>query len=88
MCGRFDLRTNTSHVAKVFPAMDLDGDPLQPNDKVAPTQTVVGVRATDPRQLDLFRWSLVPFWAKNPAMGSQVFNARGETVASKPSFRN
>ncbi len=88
MCGRFNLKTNTTQVAKVLQAMDLDGDPLRPNYNVAPTQTVVGVRGTDPRQLDRFRWGLIPFWAEDSANGSRTFNARGETVASKPSFRN
>lgn len=88
MCGRFNLKTNTSQVAKVFHAMDLDGDPPQPYYNVAPTQTVVGIRGTDPRQLDLFRWGLLPFWAMDVSIGSRMFNARGEMVATKPTFRN
>ena len=41
-----------------------------------------------PRRLDVFRWGLLPFWAKDPSAGNRMFNARGETVASKPSFRH
>ncbi|MHB1712399.1 MAG: SOS response-associated peptidase [Acidimicrobiales bacterium] len=40
------------------------------------------------RVIDEFRWGLIPSWAKDPSMGSRLFNARGETVASKPSFRS
>ena len=46
-----------------------------------------GVRAVH-RELGRYRWGLVPSWAKDPSMGSRTFNARAETVASKPSFRS
>jgi putative SOS response-associated peptidase YedK len=40
------------------------------------------------RELRVVRWGLVPFWAKDPAIGSRLINARAETVDSKPSFRS
>ena len=46
--------------------------------------------ASDPapvRQLRTVRWGLVPSWAKDPAIGSRMINARAETVASKPAYR-
>jgi len=39
------------------------------------------------RELGRYKWGLVPSWAKEPTMGNRTFNARAETVASKPSFR-
>ncbi|RME47353.1 MAG: SOS response-associated peptidase, partial [Caldilineae bacterium] len=39
------------------------------------------------RRLDTFRWGLIPAWAKDPAIGSRMINARAETVAQKPSFK-
>jgi putative SOS response-associated peptidase YedK len=39
------------------------------------------------RELRVVRWGLVPFWAKDPSIGSRLINARSETVASKPAFR-
>ncbi len=39
------------------------------------------------RQLRVVRWGLVPFWAKDPKIGSRMINARAETVADKPAFR-
>ena len=39
------------------------------------------------RQLRTVRWGLVPSWAKDPAIGSRMINARAETVASKPAYR-
>lgn len=40
------------------------------------------------RTIDLFRWGLIPSWAKDASMGNRLFNARSETVATKPSFRS
>jgi len=40
------------------------------------------------RELGRYKWGLVPSWAKDPAVGGRMFNARAETVASKPSFRS
>ena len=39
------------------------------------------------RELAAFHWGLIPAWAKDPAIGSRMINARSETVAEKPSFR-
>jgi putative SOS response-associated peptidase YedK len=44
-------------------------------------------RADVARELRVVRWGLVPFWAKDPAIGSRMINARVETVDSKPAFR-
>ena len=88
MCGRFALIVDASVLADVF-----DVDPpreLQPRFNIAPTQTVPIVRAGKerPRELALARWGLVPSWAKDEKMGARMMNARGETVAEKPSFRS
>ena len=40
------------------------------------------------RQLALFRWGLIPFWADDPSIGNRLINARAETIAQKPSFRD
>jgi putative SOS response-associated peptidase YedK len=56
---------------------------------IAPTQDVAVVRLLDKeRLLTQMRWGLVPFWADDPSIGSRMINARGETIAEKPSFRN
>ena len=39
------------------------------------------------RQLRVVRWGLVPYWAKDPAIGSRMINARAETVSEKPAYR-
>ncbi len=88
MCGRFALIVDASVLADVF-----DVDPpreLQPRFNIAPTQTVPIIRAgkETPRECALVRWGLIPSWAKDEKMGARMINARGETVAEKPSFRS
>src|SRR5262245_28181798 len=86
MCGRFTLRTPPHALAKAF---QLEGVPdLPPRYNIAPTQDVAVVRPdTHQRELSLLRWGLVPFWADDPKIGYSTINARAETVATKPSFR-
>ena len=63
---------------------------LPPRYNVAPTQNVPIVRRpkdTDGRELVLARWGLIPSWAKDTKIGYRTINARAETVAEKPSFR-
>lgn len=88
MCGRFALIVDASVLADVF-----DVDPprqLQPRFNIAPTQTIPIVRAgkDDTRECSMVRWGLVPSWAKDEKIGARMINARGETVAEKPSFRS
>jgi putative SOS response-associated peptidase YedK len=57
---------------------------------IAPTQQVPVLRqdAKQPvRRLSLMRWGLVPYWAKDPAIGASMMNARSETAATKPAFK-
>ena len=63
---------------------------LAPRFNIAPTQDTAVVRAdraTHERQLSLLHWGLIPSWAKDQSVGNRMINARGETVAEKPSFR-
>ena len=64
--------------------------PVVPRYNIAPTQFIAGIRRDEDNQAELamFRWGLIPFWAKDPSIGNRMINARAETVAEKPSFRN
>ncbi|UCE59119.1 MAG: SOS response-associated peptidase [Phycisphaerales bacterium] len=89
MCGRFTLTASGEVVAECFGLAATPG--IHPNDNVAPTQSSPVVRldqGTGERRLELLRWGLIPSWAKDPAIGSRMINARAETVATKPSFRS
>ena len=88
MCGRYSLIVDASVLAGVF-----EIDPprnFKPRFNIAPTQTVSIVRAGREalREWAGVRWGLVPSWAKDSKIGARMINARGETVAEKPSFRS
>lgn len=86
MCGRFALTAPASRVAEVF-AVDVLPEIL-PRYNIAPTQDVPVVRLDDgTRSCQMMRWGLLPVWAKDRKLAYRTINARGETVAKKPSFR-
>ena len=61
---------------------------LQPRFNIPPTSAVPAIIETEKgRELRLFQWGLVPSWAKDPAIGARMINARAETLAEKPTFR-
>jgi putative SOS response-associated peptidase YedK len=101
VCGRFALFTPPTRVARFLDAVlgeGIDGD-WAPSWNVPPTEQILGARMVDAqragssdgrdvRMLEQFRWGLVPSWAKDLSAGNRGFNARAETVTSKPSFRS
>jgi putative SOS response-associated peptidase YedK len=59
------------------------------NFNVAPSQEILAIfKQNGENWLDKFHWGLVPFWAKDVSIGNKMINARAESVAEKPSFRN
>jgi putative SOS response-associated peptidase YedK len=97
MCGRYAFFTPIEAVTRLFGVSEVHAHEIAPRYNIAPTQDVPIIRvsaflddgeARPPvRELALARWGLVPFWAKDPAIGNRMINARGETVAQKPAFR-
>ena len=90
MCGRFTLRAPASVVAEQFALFEVP--PFAPRFNIAPTQPVAVVRCTPQRpqtgrELVHLRWGLIPTWAKDPAIGNRMINARSETAAQKPAYR-
>ena len=83
MCGRFFLGVKASDIMEHYNAPPPDLFSARYN--IAPTTPVL---AFHEGRLDLFRWGLIPAWAKDISLGNRMFNARAETVAEKPSFRN
>jgi putative SOS response-associated peptidase YedK len=101
MCGRYASSRRPGDLIEEFEVVaDRTPAPLEPDYNVAPTKEVYAVverppRAADgsksseppERQLRVLRWGLVPSWAKDPAIGNRMINARMETVAEKPAYR-
>lgn len=87
MCGRYTLTTPTEALRQAFGLVDLPVA-LRPRWNIAPSQHCLVITSHEGvRRGELMRWGLVPSWAKDPAVGNRMINARAETVAEKPSFR-
>lgn len=94
MCGRYASSRKPEDLAEEFEidrarAAESVPEALAPDFNVAPTKSVYAVltRPDGPRDLRVLTWGLVPFWAKDPKIGNRMINARMETVAEKPAFR-
>jgi putative SOS response-associated peptidase YedK len=92
MCGRFTLRTPLRQVADAFELAPtvVVGDEWRSRYNIAPTQQVFVVRespGSGERELVPLHWGLIPRWADDPAIGGRMINARSETLAEKPAFR-
>ena len=88
MCGRINLRMSPAELQAAF---DLFREPdWSPRYNLGPMQQALAVRLKSDgvRLAEPLQWGLVPGWAKDPKIGSQLVNARCETVAEKPSFRS
>ena len=89
MCGRYGLSA-PARVAELGLDASLLADVLAaaPRWNIAPSQRVPAVVADrDGVRAATLQWGLVPAWASDPSIGNRLANARGETVRTKPAFR-
>ncbi|HET7683269.1 MAG TPA: SOS response-associated peptidase [Marmoricola sp.] len=90
MCGRYASSRKPEDLVEEFDIRGPVAPALEPDYNVAPTKEVYAVLQrpdSDERQLRVLTWGLVPSWAKDPAIGNRMINARVETVAEKPAYR-
>ena len=91
MCGRARLSSDVSEIKLVFSIPPHRPTPnFPPSWNVAPTDTLPVVRydtKAGERSLDLLRWGLVPYWAKDLKVGFANINAKAEGIETKPAFR-
>ncbi len=90
MCGRFAVFRSLDEIRRSFGTVNPPPD-FAPTWNMAPTRPAPVVRLhpqTHARHLDLLRWGLVPHWARDPAATRQPINARAETAATAPMFRD
>lgn len=88
MCGRFVSSATPDEIAGYFDAVPSELDAVVPSWNVAPTDDVqVVVEDHGEREVRPHRWGLVPFWAKDPSIGSRMINARADGVATSNAFK-
>lgn len=88
MCGRFGLFATPALLEEFFALTEPTTAEFAPRYNVTPGQAVAVVREHDGRRkLDALKWGLVPFWAKDVAIGRRLINARLDSLAAKPAFR-
>ncbi|MDF1591594.1 MAG: SOS response-associated peptidase [Desulfobacterales bacterium] len=87
MCGRFAQYSGLDSLKKSFQIEEITCV-VAPSYNIAPLQPVLTVIRHDGNRLGQLHWGLVPSWAKDKSMAAKLINARAETVADKPSFRN
>lgn len=90
MCGRTSLANLPDHLRPFLQRYGVRDVPpwYTPRYNVAPSQDLMLIVDADGERTGRrMRWGLVPFWAKDPAMGTRMVNARCETVATKPAYR-
>ncbi len=90
MCGRYRLSRRKQIVEEYFDTAS-DVQDWAPRYNIAPSQQIPVIRQhpKEPvRQISTMRWGLIPSWAKDPSISAQMINARSETAAMKPAFRD
>jgi len=88
MCGRFGQKATAAELAAAFEAAWRCPAPELPRLNIAPTEHAPVLLLREGRRvLDVFRWGLIPSWAKDGKIGSRMINARVEGLAEKPAFR-
>ncbi|TNF17205.1 MAG: SOS response-associated peptidase, partial [Rhodobacteraceae bacterium] len=89
MCGRFALTQPLDVLTDLFQATPDNDLPELPAYNICPTVPVATVRSdAGHRRLSAMRWGFLPHWYKTPGDGPLLFNARAETLARKPAFRD
>lgn len=88
MCGRITITDPNEALAALFDAVAGNDLPESPRFNICPTNPVAVVTSDDgARRLRTMRWGLIPAWYKTPTDGPLIINARADTVAQKPAFR-
>ncbi len=88
MCGRYTLHKKVDELAARYNLATVPKD-IHANFNVAPGQIMPVITEAEDgkRSLELMKWGLIPFWAKDPKIGFRLINARADTIFEKPVWR-
>ena len=87
MCGRFNSISSGKDFALIY-GVEFSGADLQPSHNVTPTSKIYVLAQDETQKIEIMTWGLVPSWSKDKSRSASMINARSETLAEKPSFRN
>ena len=87
MCGRYSFILEDEMIKERF-GITVRSAIYKARYNCAPGQKLAVISNENPEELSLYRWGLIPFWAKDPKIGYKLINARSESVLEKPSFKN
>lgn len=87
MCGRFVI-LDPEMIIRKYNIQKRPAFTFTARYNIAPSQEVPIVLRDTTNQIELMKWGLIPFWTKDPDIGTRLINARAETLAEKPSFRS
>jgi len=87
MCGRFSIAKERDEIEDRF-EIHIDPAMFTKNYNAAPSQILPIITNEEQEQASFHKWGLIPHWAKDETIGNKLINARGETIAEKPSFRD
>ena len=87
MCGRYSFAIEDALILERF-GLRVRTAIYKARYNCAPTQNLAVIANEAPDELRFFRWGLIPYWAKDASIGNKLINARAETLAEKPSFKN
>src|SRR6266498_5501807 len=87
MCGRYTITATPEELMKRFRVKSVEGD-YHPLYNAAPTLNLPVITNHHPEKIVQYRWGLIPYFAKNPNEGFKMINARVETLAAKPAFKD
>jgi putative SOS response-associated peptidase YedK len=87
MCGRYSFILEDELIRERF-GVTVRSAIYKARYNCAPTQKLAVISNDNPEELSLFRWGLIPSWAKEISIGNKMINAKSETILEKPSFKN
>jgi len=87
MCGRYSFAVEDALIRERF-GVRVRTAIYKARYNCAPTQDLAVITNETPDELRFFRWGLIPSWAREASIGNKLINARAESLAEKPSFRN